>query len=71
MPRLPDAAGLREGAASIVLPSPSPSPSPGSEQEPSDPYKKIAADFEETIRCGALKPDDQLPTIKEIAAGSW
>lgn len=64
MPQVPEASLSEGGTPAVTLPT-----RPASEDdEPSDPYKKIAADFEAAIRCGALEPDDQLPSIKDIAA---
>lgn len=64
MPQLPETSVLEGGTPTVALPT-----RPASDDdESSDPYKKIAADFEAAIRCGALEPDDQLPSIKDIAA---
>ncbi|MGL5826330.1 MAG: tyrosine-type recombinase/integrase [Nocardioides sp.] len=38
------------------------------EPVPRGPYDRIAADLKAAIRCGALRPGDQLPTIKDLAA---
>jgi len=44
------------------------SPAVRTHNDAASPYMKIAADLEAAIRCGALKPGDQLPTVKHIAA---
>lgn len=35
--------------------------------EDSAPYLRITADLRATIKCGALQPGDQLPTIADLA----
>lgn len=42
----------------------SPTPQPVTEESP--PYLRIAADLRAAIACGALKPGDYLPTMKEL-----
>ena len=61
MPALPG--GAPAGAESIALPVAPSSP----DDESSDPYRRIAADLGAAIRCGALKPGEQLPTVKQLA----
>ncbi|MFC5138237.1 tyrosine-type recombinase/integrase [Actinomycetospora rhizophila] len=63
MPDLPNPV-LGDGSTPIgnpVLPTP-----PG--EAPTDPYRKIAADLKAAMRCGVLKPGDELPTIKDLSA---
>ena len=35
--------------------------------EASAPYLRIADDLRAAIRCGALRPEDRLPTVAELA----
>jgi len=37
------------------------------DDEPSSPYKRIAADLRGAINCGAIRPGDQLPTAVDLA----
>jgi integrase len=63
IPQLPGAA-LGDRATVIthpVLPA-------GHDKASSDPFQKIAADLEAAIRCNALRPGDELPTVKELSA---
>ena len=62
MPRPPGAA-FGDMAVTTTLP-----PGPTQiDEPPADPYRRIAADLEAAIRCGALKPGEQLPTVKDLA----
>jgi integrase len=36
-------------------------------EEPNSPYQQIAADLRAAIRCGALRPGDHPPTVKELS----
>jgi hypothetical protein len=52
----------------IDLDDPVAAPPPAAAGEPAAPYLRIAADLRAAITCGALRPGDQLPPIKELAA---
>lgn len=64
MPSLPGGASSGAGDGSVVLPT---APATPDDEESPDPYRRIAADLGAAIRCGALKPGEQLPTMKELA----
>lgn len=64
--RMPDVPNPALGVGIVVTGSPA--LSAPLEEAPVDPYKKIAADLEAAMRCGALKPGDSLPPIKDLAA---
>jgi integrase len=61
MPELPVAASNGTGAPAL--------PAATNAETPADhsPYRQIAADLGAAIRCGALAPGDQLPTVKALA----
>ena len=58
LPALP--AAVNEDGDLVVEPPPV--------TENSAPYLRIAADLRAAIKCGALKPGDPLPTLKELEA---
>jgi len=57
MPILPSSSGFD----APELPAPA-------TQDNTNPYQIIAADLRAAIRCGALRPGDPLPTIKQLAS---
>jgi DNA-binding GntR family transcriptional regulator len=60
MPELPTQ--ISNGSIQGVLPSPTPA------GEPADsPYLRIAADLRAAIRCGAIRDEDPLPQLKDLA----
>ena len=61
MPELP--VGPTSAAGVLALPA---APEPADDE--ASPYRAIAADLRAAIRCGALRPGDVLPTVKELAA---
>jgi len=62
MPELPTSLGRRPA---LSVPA---EVDPRDDHPPSGPYMRIARDLEGAIAAGILKPGDQLPTTKELAA---